>query len=118
MGLMKILSSSSYDRGSQPCIATPPAFPNPNPANFKILQVTEGKHSLVVEVLYPDCTNYEGRKILLYTDVTLVQLVNQKTIDPHFSDNAEFHSPVARFEPTKRGWQMAMWLSKRMDNGK
>lgn len=42
-----------------------------------------------------------------------------KTIDPHFSNNPDFKSPIARFEPTMIGWvyaqkfcQMLMELKK------
>ena len=38
----------------------------------------------------------------------LEDLINQKTIDPHFSDNYKYHSPVARFEPTEEGWEMGV----------
>lgn len=81
--------------------------PNPNPENYTILahkEFSNGK--LLVKIQYDDCTNYEGKKILLYDKCTLKQLQDQKLIDPHFSDNKEFKSPIARFEPTIQGWMM------------
>ena len=62
---------------------------------------------LIVEIQYPDCINYEGKKILVFENVEYSDLMKQGSIDPHFSDNKKFKSPIARFSPTERGWQMA-----------
>jgi len=106
MGL-SIFSSSSFEETN----SDKKALPNPDPKNYKILssQVIEG--FLIVEVKYFDCTNYEGRKIMLY-DTTLEELESQKYIDPHFSDNKSFISPIARFEPTPKGWFCAEILAR------
>lgn len=81
--------------------------PNPNPKNWSVLRYREWKGYLIVEMKYPDCTNYEGRKVLVYENTRLEDLKAQKLIDPHFSTNKKFKSPIARFEPTIRGWNMA-----------
>ena len=47
---------------------------------------------------------------MLFENVTMQQLKKQKLVDPHFSDNAKFYSPIARFEPTEKGWEMALKL--------
>jgi hypothetical protein len=60
-----------------------------------------------VEIRYPDCKNYEGKKIMVYEKTNITQLVSQRKIDPHFSNHPNFRSPVARFEPTPKGWDMA-----------
>ena len=65
----------------------------------------------MVRINYPDCHNYEGNKILVFLDTTREELEKQKAIDPHFSDNPDFISPVARFEPTVRGLVMAQHLA-------
>lgn len=81
---------------------------NPDPSNWKILKAQEHGKFLILMMEYPDCTNYEGKKILVFEDVTMIDLVNQKMIDPHFfPKNPKFKSPIARFEPTDRGWKMA-----------
>lgn len=102
-------SSSSYDK----CKSTytlPPKLPNPDPLKWIIREsVAVGKH-LVLHINYPDCTNYEGDKILVYRNTTIEQLLIQKTIDPHFSYNKKFISPFARFEPTQYGWECAVEL--------
>jgi len=91
---------------------------NPDPSKFKIIDTLTVGTMMVVEVQYSGCTNYEGRKILVYDGMTKIELHEQKYIDPHFSDNKKYKSPVARFEPTQKGWKMAesfakMWAMKK-----
>ena len=52
-------------------------------------------------------------KILVFKS-TVRKILQQKLIDPHFSDNKNFISPIARFEPTKEGWNMACELVKKI----
>jgi len=94
------LSVSSYDSVIK--------NPNPNPLNYLIMDYLEYNNNLLIYIKYPDCTNYEGNKILLYKDVCLDQLKKQGSIDPHFSENKI--SPFARFEPTNKGWRIAKAL--------
>lgn len=82
---------------------------NPDPFNWKFVKVEERGKYLILMMEYPDCTNYEGKKILVFENATLIELVNQKMIDPHFfPGNTKYKSPIARFEPTDRGWKMAL----------
>lgn len=83
-------------------------LPNPNPNNFNIVKIETVNCFTVVIVKYPDCTNYEGVKILVYKDLELSTIVNAKFLDPHFCENKICCSPVARFEPTEQGWNMAI----------
>jgi len=84
-------------------------LPLPDARNYEVLDYVEEGDYLVVKIHYPECTNYEGRKILVYRGVTLDRLVNdQRAIDPHFSGNKNYHSPIARFVPTIEGWNMAV----------
>ena len=85
---------------------------NPDPRNWEILESLQIDNCLIVEVKYPGCKNYEGRKILVYEGLTIEKLKKQKLIDPHFSENKKYYSPIARFEPTNRGWQMAEVFTK------
>jgi hypothetical protein len=96
-------SSSSFD-------AKPGALPNPDPRRYKILRTMRCRQWLLLELEYLGCTNFEGRKILLFRNTTLEDLRKQVAIDPHFSDNATMISPVARFIPTQDGWEMAKRL--------
>ena len=92
----------SFDSSSD--IQPPPA--NPNPANFRIVRTKAIGRFLIVEIHYPDCTNFEGRKVLVYEGVTDSQIQGQKRIDPHFHKNDGI-SPIARFAPTQQGWEYA-----------
>ncbi len=83
-------------------------LPNPRPDNYKILRDRAIGNCLIVKIHYLDCKNYEGQKILVFEDCTIHALLKQKLIDPHFSENKKFFSPVARFEPTERGWNHAV----------
>ena len=85
---------------------------NPDPKNFQLIKAESVKNNLVVMIKYPDAKNYEGIKILLYKDVknfNQLVLLNNGKIDPHFSDSTK--SPIARFEPTKLGWDLAIQLA-------
>ena len=86
--------------------------PNPNPNNYDIIGHLESNGWLLIKIKYPDCTNYEGIKILLFKDVTVMDLLKQRLIDPHFSQNEKYKSPFARFEPTEKGWFAATSLMK------
>jgi hypothetical protein len=97
---IKLFSSATYE-------GPPPAAPNPDPAVWEVVEARQIGRTLIVSVRYPGCTNYEGVKLLVYENVTLEQLKAQKLIDPHFSDDPKFVSPIARFVPTPRGWRMA-----------
>lgn len=90
----------------------PVAGPNPNPLNFKILREEEVGRFLIVELRYPDCTNFEGRKILVYEGMTLELLHRCQRIDPHFQEKPNISTfgcslLIARFIPTKEGWSYA-----------
>lgn len=79
---------------------------DPNPYEFEILKSQQiGKYT-IVEILYPNCKNYEGKKILVYQDSSIQKICSINKIDPHFLENQL--SPIARFLPTKEGWEMAV----------
>ena len=82
---------------------------NPDPTQFVILrQQTMGDY-IIVEILYPNCTNFEGKKILLFKGFSYEQIHSAKFIDTHFFDKHNDHpSPIARFEPTEFGWLLAV----------
>ena len=81
---------------------------NPNPTNFEFVRSQQVGTRLVVEVRYPNCTNYEGRKIMVYDNTNIHKLCREDKLDPHFCDNSKHSSPIARFEPTERGWNLAL----------
>lgn len=85
----------------------------PNPKVFNFVDATQVGEYLVAKILYPNCTNYEGIKILLYK-TQLLDLVKQANIDPHFSNKKGYISPIARFEPTNDGWTMGLMLARQL----
>ena len=83
-------------------------LPNPDPSNYVIdFSLHMGRY-MIVKINYPDCKNYEGNKILVFRDVTMEDLRKQKIIDPHFCDNDDLCSPIARFVPSDEGKEMAI----------
>ena len=86
-------------------------LPNPNPNNFEILQQFTLQQYTILTVRYPDCTNYEGQKILLYKDTPDGYFDDTKHLDPHFIDGGSNYL-IARFIPTKEGVDLAMFLVK------
>jgi predicted metal-dependent HD superfamily phosphohydrolase len=108
MGLFKFFTSCSHDKEPQTIIkyVTEEVTQNPNPRKFVIRKTKRVGKFLLAEISYPDCTNYEGRKILIYENINETQLRKLKFLDPHFCDGKHI-SPLARFEPTDRGWQYA-----------
>jgi hypothetical protein len=89
-----------------------PVAPNPDPTKFRLVDSEEVGDWLVVKINYPGCTNYEGDKIMVYKNMTLKRLWIHNKIDPHFFKGEM--SPVARFEPTAHGWDMALAFAKMM----
>ena len=96
-----------------------PQSGNPDPSKYTIVRYTHYDdirtqfQSLVVEIKYTGCTNYEGRKILVYAqcEITIDKLLKQGLIDPHFTDDETHISPIARFVPTAWGWKLANKLA-------
>lgn len=111
-GLPKV-SSDNYSYNSTSITRK---LPNPDPNNYQIIQAEEIGNFLVLRIKYPDCTNYEGTKILVFKDVKAIDLLKQKLIDPHFFEDKKYKSPVARFVPTNEGWQMAIDFAKSYGN--
>ncbi|MHA2183345.1 MAG: hypothetical protein ACXAAH_18150 [Promethearchaeota archaeon] len=85
---------------------------NPNPRNFIISKIMMGSKHAIVSIKYPDCTNYEGKKILVFEDISFNQIQELSFVDPHFCDNGKHISPIARFVPTEDGWRMAIRFIK------
>ena len=84
--------------------------PNPNPWNFKILKTEQFKNAHVLLIQYPDCTTFEGTKLLVIKG----EIKPVDYVDPHFSDKDGDYAPVARFQPTKQGWLWATEFAKKL----
>lgn len=87
------------------CYTHPTAtIPNPNPLKFKVLAYSLFPPYLIVLVEYVGCTNFEGKKIMIYKNVFLTEILHAKSLDPHFQDQR--FSPIVRLSPGEEGWQM------------
>lgn len=93
-----------------------PKLPNPDPANWVFVKGHETQFGSVLMIRYPDCTNYEGKKILVFLDASIAKVRKQRLVDPHFSNNKDYLSPFARFEPTDAGWKAACFLIEKDRN--
>jgi len=83
---------------------------NPDPSNYTIVRTTRiGKYT-ILKVRYNDCINYEGLKIMFWKTKDFNKMHSKKVLDPHFSEQVP--SCIARFEPTKEGWDMALKLAR------
>ena len=107
--------------GDRSCTSQYPNYSAPEPTtpdaeNYTILDAyPHGKH-LVLKVQYPNCKNcsYEGTKVLVFLNVSAVDALKWKRIDPHFRDPKtngfpnSAPSPVARFPASSQGWEDAL----------
>lgn len=90
-------------------------FSEPEPDQWEVVRTETFPNACVAEIRYPNCTNYEGRKILVFKVVggfSAVMKKNKGLLDPHFFEGADYISPLARFEPTSIGWSLATTLAK------
>lgn len=92
------------------CSSSPYAVPNsnPNPEKFTILRELYVNGYLILVVHYPDCINYEGKKMMVYQGfANSKDLINYNngTLDPHFSSIGK-GSPIARFKPTEESLEL------------
>lgn len=59
--------------------------PNPDPKDFKILWIEEVYDYTIVIIHYPNCTTFEGNKLLVYSGNIKKELRMKYSIDPHFT---------------------------------
>jgi hypothetical protein len=82
----------------------------PDSEKYSIEDVARFGPHLVLRVRYPNCArcSYEGVKVLVYLNVTEIQVLRWRKIDPHFRDKPvsanEAPGPAARFPASKEGW--------------
>lgn len=77
---------------------------------FEIIWVKKIGKCLITKIHYPNCTNWDGYKILVFKDISEKELRNAKLIDPHFSKSKL--SPIARFKPGFEGVENATAFCK------
>lgn len=89
-----------------------PAPGQPVPHRFSIRLAEQRGPFCIALVHYPDATVYNGKKLLLY-HAREKTIREANALDPHFTETGL--SPIARFEPTKRGWAMARLVADKLD---
>ena len=79
---------------------------DPDPTRFMVVlhKSKEIGDYILLWVNYPDCTNYEGNKILILKLRDYMQM-ESGFLDPHFLEDS--FSPLARFKPNEEGYKMA-----------
>ena len=92
-----------YPKKSCSLNAAAPA-PNPDPSRWVSCSVQLFDHAYVHLVKYEDCTNYGGRKILVFKG-DWIDGGGEDELDPHFSEQDT--RLIARFVPTLIGWGLA-----------
>lgn len=106
MGLMGFLASDDKKKYGK--------VETPDPKSFKILKMYQhypfiANKPIALKVKYKGCSNYKGVKILVYENTEQAeQLIREGSVDPHFLETGI--SPLARFEPTEKGWSLACKL--------
>lgn len=101
--------------GGRVCSSSPYATPNSNPSpdRYNIKDSKVIGRCLILEVNYPDATNFEGNKIMVYKGFSscgeLLKACSGK-LDPHFSKSNV--SPIARFAPTDEGRRLAEYVAR------
>lgn len=107
MGMFKLFSDSSPPISFR-AVPVPPD-PNPNPFRFKIEATKPVGRYVVVHAHYPDCTTHGGHKVMVYDDAgELERALAKKHLDPHFLEDPNTLSPVARFPGNAAGWRDAV----------
>lgn len=113
----KVLAQDAAMRVKTGEAPAPPATPDAE--RFEVVQAEQIGSHLVLEVLYPSCEKcaYEGRKVLVYFDVSATDALRWRRIDPHFRASERFEgdaaakreapSPAARFPASEDGWNDA-----------
>lgn len=93
---------------------------SPDSGKYDISRIERVGPHLVVEATYPNCTKcaYEGRKVMVFLNITEIDAIRWKRIDPHFRDPtlkyplSEAPPPVARFPANDAGWRDAVAYAK------
>lgn len=103
MGIALFGGGRSYDRQKNN-----QSYPtDPNPSYFTIQKIWENKKKKMVlaQIKYPNCTNFEGVKLILFSNTTRLNISATLKLDPHF---LKTNNVLARFRPNKEGLKLAL----------
>lgn len=125
MGFAKCMSNPYRNDCCAHASISPPVFvpvsaplPNPSPERFSILRSERVGDYLILMVHYPDCTNFEGVKIMVYqgfADTAALLAASNGKLDPHFCPHGP--SPLVRFKPNEKGFDAAIAYAKSLGTG-
>lgn len=94
----------------------PPYEPpkTPDAEKYEIIDAVQVGNHLCLKIKYPNCVlcAYEGIKVLVYENVSSLDALKWKRIDPHFRNDKHLPvghapSPAARFPASPTGWARA-----------
>jgi hypothetical protein len=84
--------------------------PNPDPKRWTLITYWRYPRAYVLMVRYLDCTNFEGRKVMVFKGKYEYP---QGDLDPHFRED-DPNSPIARFPPSLYGIELAKELARKL----
>ena len=99
----------------------------PDSKNYTIDKAERVGSHLVLQVKYPNCAKcaYEGNKVMVFLNVSEIDALRWREIDPHFRDTKKHvvhvtsaPSPAARFPASADGWSDAVEFAKRKSVGR
>lgn len=88
--------------------------PTPDASNYEIVEYESVGSNVVLKVKYPNCVKcaFEGTKVMVFRNVSALDVMRWQKIDPHFRADKPFSreapSPSARFPATEEGWADAI----------
>lgn len=85
---------------------------SPNPWKFTIHEIWQYKHATVAIIDYPNCTNFEGSKVIVFRGQQRDALLKAEQIDPHFYQKSTTLSIIARFRPDAKHVDLARQFAK------
>jgi hypothetical protein len=104
-----------HSYGDPNCSSYKAPPPTPDASKFEVLDYQQKGSHVVLKVKYPNCDkcSYEGTKVLVFLNVSALDVMKWRTIDPHFRSSkpysqTEAPSPVARFPASEEGWEDAL----------
>lgn len=112
MGMNFLAKSSSLRAQACQAAGVPPVSPDPDPKRFTILKRQWCTCHNVLLVHYEGCTTFGGNKVLLVRGRSSEQ-TDTAELDPHLLGPP--HPVMARFEPTRQGWAMAVMCARMAD---
>ena len=92
-------------------VAQTPAPNDPIPSRFRIQHLEQYGNFVIGKVIYPNCTTFDGLKIIVWENVTVDDIYRMDVIDPHFFEDNKI---IARFAPTKNGMHYAIQFVKQI----